>query len=137
MIIQLIGGLFLIYLGIKTVLTKPSVKEASTKKLKNLTSDYASTFFLTITNPMTILSFVAVFAGLGLAGAHAIYSQGLLLVAGVILGSLSWWLILAFFVADILRHRVNAVWLKSIAFLSGAILMVFGFFALISAIKLM
>ena len=137
MIIQLIGGLFLIYLAIRTMLTKPATKEARTIKSNNLIGDYISTFFITITNPMTILSFIAVFAGLGLGTSHVAYSKGLLLVCGVIAGSLSWWLILTFFVANILRHRMNALWLKSIAFLSGFILMMFGLFALISAIKLM
>jgi threonine/homoserine/homoserine lactone efflux protein len=64
--LRLIGGLFLLYLGSRTFLSK-SAERAASSIHKNLFRDYASTVFLTITNPMTILSFAAVFAGLGLA----------------------------------------------------------------------
>src|SRR3989344_5776045 len=60
---RLIGGAFLLYLGIKTFMSKPEEKTA-TENHKGLLSDYFSTIFLTLTNPTTILSFVAVFAGL-------------------------------------------------------------------------
>src|SRR5271155_5027941 len=60
----LLGGLFLCYLGIRTFMSKPSGKAAEVRG-SGLFSAYLSTFFLTMTNPMTILSFVAVFAGFG------------------------------------------------------------------------
>lgn len=137
LIIQLIGGLFLVYLGIKTLLVNPAEKKANTRKSKSLLGDYLSTFLLTITNPMTILSFIAVFAGLGIAGIHISYIKSLALVVGVILGSLIWWLLLTLFVAKILHHRINTLWLKLISLLSGSILMAFGIFSLISSIRLM
>lgn len=136
-IIQLIGGIFLIYLGIKTLLAKPAEKEANAQKSKGLVSDYLSTFFLTITNPMTILSFIAVFAGLGMGGMHVSYLKSILLVLGVIFGSLVWWLSLTLFVSKILHHRVNAAWLKFIGLLSGGILIGFGLFSLISSLRLL
>ena len=63
---RLVGGIFLLYLGTKAFLSKPAGK-AATSSQGSLFSAYGSTVFLTITNPMTILSFAAVFAGLGLA----------------------------------------------------------------------
>ena len=137
LIIQLIGGLFLIYLGIKTLLAKPAEKEANTQKSKGLLGDYLNTFFLTITNPMTILSFIAVFAGLGIGGMHISYLKSILLVLGVIFGSLVWWLSLTLFVSKILHHRVNIAWLKFIGLISGSILIGFGLFSLISSIRLL
>jgi len=59
--LRLIGGVFLCYLGVKTLLAK-TTQQASTAKENGLVGAYASTFFLTLTNPMTILSFVAIFA---------------------------------------------------------------------------
>src|SRR5262249_37157323 len=61
----LLGGLFLCYLGICTFFARPAEDPADLRK-GGLLSSYLSTFLLTLTNPMTILSFVAIFAGLGL-----------------------------------------------------------------------
>src|SRR3989344_6339612 len=88
---RLIGGVFLLYLGIKTFLSKPAEKTV-TESHKGLFSDYLSTVFLTLTNPTTILSFVAVFAGLGLGSMNGNTSSAILMVAGVIVGSAFWWL---------------------------------------------
>jgi threonine/homoserine/homoserine lactone efflux protein len=63
--IRLVGGLFLLYLGLKTLLTKP-VERAATAQGGNLLGAYLSTLALTLTNPMTILSFTAIFMGLGI-----------------------------------------------------------------------
>src|SRR5688572_18022009 len=95
----LIGGLFLLYLAIRTFLAKPP--EAGTPNVRSpglsrsdMTSAYVSTLFLTLTNPMTILSFVAVFAGFGVA-ISSDYTNATILVLGVFLGSAAWWLILS------------------------------------------
>ena len=66
--IRLPGGLFLVYLGIKSLLTKPSERAAAASKANNFLGAYASTLLLTLTNPLTILSFAVVFAGIGLGG---------------------------------------------------------------------
>lgn len=92
--LRLIGGGFLLYLGWKTFFAKVSDK---TKEISHTTllNDFVSTFFLTITNPMTILSFLAVFAGLGLSSIQGSYLEAAVLVVGVFLGSAAWWLLLS------------------------------------------
>jgi threonine/homoserine/homoserine lactone efflux protein len=87
-----LGGLFLCYLGVRTFISKPAV-EAAEVRGSGLLSAYFSTLLLTLTNPMTILSFAAVFAGFGL-GATPDYLAASALVAGVFLGSALWWLLL-------------------------------------------
>src|SRR5690242_13032805 len=62
--LRLIGGGFLLYLGVRTVLARPAERAASAGG-KGLAGAYGSTLFLTLTNPLTILSFAAIFAGLG------------------------------------------------------------------------
>jgi threonine/homoserine/homoserine lactone efflux protein len=64
--LNLLGGLFLCSLGIRTFLSRPA-GEAARAGEGGLLSDYLSTLALTLTNPMTILSFAATFAGLGIA----------------------------------------------------------------------
>ena len=91
--LRLVGGAFLLYLGVKTFLARPAERAAEARG-GGLLGAYASTFFLTLTNPTTILSFAAIFAGLGVAGADNALSAALL-VLGVFLGSAAWWLILS------------------------------------------
>jgi threonine/homoserine/homoserine lactone efflux protein len=69
MALGIIGGAFLCYLGLRTWLSKPAEKPAEARG-SGLASAYSSTLLLTLTNPTTILSFVAVFAGFGLGVAR-------------------------------------------------------------------
>jgi threonine/homoserine/homoserine lactone efflux protein len=125
--LSLIGGLFLCYLGIRTFMSEPSEQPAEVRG-GGLLSAYLSTLFLTLTNPMTILSFVAVFAGFGL-GASPDYLSASILVAGVFVGSALWWLLLSSGVA-LFRERVNAGWMLAINRLSGGVILAFGLYAL-------
>ena len=129
--LHLAGGLFLCYLGIKLFLEKPS-NRAALASGDSIVRIYASTFFLTLTNPMTILSFVAIFAGLGLAStAGNIMSAGALIL-GVFAGSALWWLILSCGV-DMLRDKFDLRGLQWVNRISGSIITGFGLFALLSA----
>jgi threonine/homoserine/homoserine lactone efflux protein len=128
--LRLIGGVFLCYLGLKTLLAKPA-EHASVGKDGDLLAAYASTFFLTLTNPLTIISFAAIFAGLGLAAARGNYGSAGILVLGVFTGSASWWLLLSGTVG-IFRSRFKPALLKWVNRISGAIIIGFGIFALLS-----
>jgi len=128
--LRLIGGVFLCYLGIKTLLAKPAEQAAATMG-NGLVGAYALTFFLTLTNPMTILSFAAIFAGLGLAGTGRDYASAGVLVLGVFMGSALWWLVLSGGV-DAFRGRFNLQGLQWVNRVSGVIIAGFGLFALAS-----
>ena len=130
--LRLIGGVFLCYLGLKTLLAKPAEQAASAKG-HGLIGAYASTFFLTLTNPMTIISFAAIFAGLGLASTRADYVSAAVLVFGVFIGSALWWLILSGGVG-VFREKFNPHGLQWVNRISGAIITGFGLFALLSAL---
>ena len=129
--LRLIGGVFLCYLGLKTLLAKP-VEQAALAKGNGLVGSYASTFFLTLTNPMTIISFAAIFAGLGLASTSEKYVSAGVLVLGVFIGSALWWLILSGGVG-VFRDKFNPQGLQWVNRISGAIITGFGLFALLSA----
>jgi len=120
--LRFFGGLFLIYLGLTTFLAKPEAsleglnhekrlnhekslnhekrlnsEEDTNSKLNSdqassLVSAYLSTLALTLTNPATILSFIAIFAGLGIT--QTSYLRSITLVSGVFTGSSGWWLVL-------------------------------------------
>ena len=128
--LKLLGGAFLLYLGTKTYFSKPAEKVAA-ENHKGLLSDYLSTFFLTLTNPITILSFVAIFAGLGLGNTNGNMLSAILMVMGVIIGSALWWLILSSDVS-LFRKKFNISSLKIVNNISGAIIVVFAIIAFMS-----
>ncbi len=105
--------------------------EASTNSARGLAGAFGSTFALTLTNPTTILSFAAVFAGLGLVTSAADRGSAVLMVCGVFLGSALWWLILSgavgFFRRSLTLDRMR--WVNRF---SGAVLIGFGLLALLS-----
>lgn len=128
--LRLIGGIFLLYLGWKTFNAKPNPQSKNIPHT-TLINDFVSTFFLTITNPMTIISFLAVFAGLGLSSIQGDYIQASMLVIGVFLGSALWWLTLSEGVT-LFRKKVShevMTWINRVA---GTIILAFGIGALYS-----
>ena len=129
--LRLIGGLFLCYLGVKSFFARPS-QSAAAPKSGALAGAYASTFLLTLTNPMTILSFAGVFAGLGFGGGATDYAGAALLVLGVFLGSALWWLLLSAGVS-LFREKLNDEHFRWVNRISGTILAGFGLLALVSS----
>ncbi|MBP8972478.1 MAG: LysE family transporter [Anaerolineae bacterium] len=128
--LRLIGGLFLCALGARTFLARPASEAASARR-SGLLGAYLSTFALTLTNPLTILSFAAIFAGLGLAEMGRDYGAALTLVAGVFAGSAMWWLLLSGGVS-LLRERFTPRRMRWVNRLSGTVLIAFGLAALLA-----
>lgn len=126
--LALVGGLFLCYLGVRTFLSSPAERAASSEA-KGIGGAYVSTFLLTITNPMTILAFVAIFAGAGLATAGGDALAAVWMVAGVFLGSATWWFLLSGGVG-LLRSHISANVLLWVNRGAGAVLVIFGVLAI-------
>lgn len=130
--VRLIGGLCLLYIGLHTLLSAPATRAAASKnRPTSLLSSYLSTFLLTLTNPTTILSFVAIFAGLGVVSDRNSAGNAILVVCGVFLGSTLWWAILTCGVNS-LRNRLTPQVMQWINRASGLIIITFGIIALIS-----
>jgi len=127
--LRLIGGSFLCYLGLRTFLSKPA-EQVTSAKGNGLVGSYVSTFFLTITNPMTILSFAAIFAGLGVGSDSGNYASAAILVLGVFIGSTLWWFILSSCVT-VFRAKFNLRRLRWVNRISGIIITGFGLIALL------
>ncbi len=98
------GGAFLLWLAWRTWRSKPAEKAAPGGGGAGLLSCFAGTFVLTLSNPATIFSFIAVF---GTLGARLQVSSPWTLIAGVLLGSALWWLLLSAAVSR-LRSRFDA-----------------------------
>ena len=126
--LRLIGGAFLCYLGYRIFVSRPAENVRGTLDTR-LAGAYTSTLLLTLTNPMTILSFAAVFAGLGLGSAAGGARTAALMVLGVFLGSALWWAILSG-VTGLLRARLEVRGLQWVNRLSGMVITAFGIAAL-------
>lgn len=129
---QLIGGIVIIILGIHIFYTNP-VRQLRMQRLnKNkLSYDFLSVFFLTITNPMAIFFFLAMFAGINIASGPMSISHLITMVSGVFVGGSAWWFVLSAFVnywRD--RFRLKSIWwMNKVA---GVVIFSLGIAAIIS-----
>lgn len=129
LVLGLAGGLFLLVLAWRTMTSRPDAV-AVVDERPGLVGAFLSIFALTMTNPMTIVSFAAIFAGLGVVGSGG--ADAALLTLGVFVGSLSWWLILTA-VVSALRARVTVGALTWVNRVSGVVLLVFAIVSIASA----
>lgn len=134
--LRLIGGFFLLSLGGKFLFSKPlKVSIEKSARGRRLLADYTSTLFLTITNPMTILSFAAIFAGLGLANSERAHGSAAAMVAGVAAGSALWWIVLSGGIGY-LRSGLTSFSLRVINHVSAGIIIALAIAALASALAM-
>jgi threonine/homoserine/homoserine lactone efflux protein len=127
--IKLIGGTILLWLGAIEIKNAKKIPDKNlTIKSKKFYKTLVTTFFLTLTNPMTILSFIGVFAAIG--GISAGKSDIAIIIAGVFLGSLAWWITLAG-TTSIIRHKIPQSFMVGIKIISGLILIGFGTYSLV------
>lgn len=131
--LRLLGGLFLCYLGVKTLLARPADQPAAAEG-RGFLGAYLSTLALTLTNPMTILAFLAVFAGLGVGQTMHGYAAAALVVLGVFLGSAAWWFLLSGGVS-LLRSRFDTGALLWVNRAAGVMIAGFGIAALVSVAR--
>ena len=128
--IALAGGTFLCLLGVRCLFTKLLTDAAKPKRsAMGLLGDFASTFVLTLANPMTILAFIAIFAVMDTAAAGRSFSGAMELVLSVLAGSAIWWLCLSIGIG-VLRHRLDETARRWISRISGAMIIGFGVYSL-------
>lgn len=134
--LRMAGGFFLLALAAKTLFAR--VRSETRKKnpgeihTESLVQDFISTFFLAITNPLTMLTFAGLFVTLGVTEAGDSVGNAALLVTGVFAGSALWWFALAS-TANLARPYLDGSYQKWVSRISAAILIGFGAYALISA----
>lgn len=129
-VIGVAGGALLLALAASGLRRRTADEAASATDARVLSAAFASVLALTIANPATILSFLAIFAGLGAAAAAAPMS----LVFGVFAGSAAWWLVLACATAA-LGQGIGARGRRAIDIASAFCLAAFGAWAILSALQ--
>lgn len=130
LLIQIFGAVILIGLGVHIFRSNPAVELRKQKKTKSsLFQDFISTFFLTISNPLAVFTFLAIFAIFGVVTSGAGLVNHLMLIIGVFLGASLWWLSLTSIV-NLFRSKINLRrlwWLNKIAGASIIILVLIAF----------
>jgi threonine/homoserine/homoserine lactone efflux protein len=131
-VLGLVGGVILLWLAWKTARAQPTDEATVVGRRGGLWGAYLSILGLTLANPMTILSFGALFAGLGVtSGATA---DAALVVVGVLLGSTTWWIVLTT-VVGAMRTRVTPEWIHRINVGSGIVIGAFALVAIASSLS--
>ncbi len=130
-LLRLLGGVLLCILGVKALFADPNRQQDFPKTFRKYAGMFSSTFFLTLTNPMTIFSFGAVFVGFGLAGVRGSVLSAGILILGVFLGSALWWLFLVG-LFSIYQKRFHSDQLRWVNYVSGGIIIASGILALLS-----
>lgn len=127
-LLRLFGGIFLCYLGIK-IFFKPPAQATNDADSDGLVRDYVSTLFLTLTNPLTIFAFAAIYAAAGVTAGS--YLPTGLMILGVFSGSALWWLILSG-AASFFHGKMTYTGLRAINMISGTAIAAFGVVVLLS-----
>ena len=130
-VLGLVGGVFLLWLAWQTIRSTPTEAATVTARRGGYAGAYLSILGLTMANPMTILSFGALFAGLGVTSGAT--GDAALVVLGVLLGSTAWWVVLTTVIGT-LRTRVTPVWIPRINLVSGFVIGAFAIAAIASSV---
>ncbi|MDR0545244.1 MAG: LysE family transporter [Odoribacteraceae bacterium] len=129
LLLQVLGGIFLLGMGLKVYFDNPlkQIKQRRNGRVskRGLLGDYLSLFFLTVSNPIAIVIFMAVFASMAVFGDAPTFAGEMLVVVGVLLGAGVWWYSLAMLV-NIFRRKFRLRLLISINKVTGMIIAILG-----------
>lgn len=129
--IRLIGGALLLFLGVRTFRALPSNPKIPENN-NGILRSYLTTVFLTLTNPLTIFAFIAVFAAFGLGNGLS-YFSATFLVAGVFMGSSLWFLLLSSGVT-FFRKKLDLVGLRWVNKIAGILIILSGVISIASVL---
>ena len=125
------GGGVLVVVGARALRTAPAESRSDPAAHRGLPWATASILVLTLANPMTILTFVALFAGLGAGSAGA--GGAIAVTVGVFLGSLAWWVALTTIVSAV-RTRLKPAVVRALNMASGVAIVAFGVIAIAAGV---
>lgn len=131
-IFQLIGGIVVLGVAVRTFRTKPPSPDRAAPDSPRMLGGFVTALSLTLANPATMMAFIAVFAGFGLGADLGVTDAGFM-VLGVFLGSSLWWLSLSMVVSSI-RHMISEKALVMLNHCTGVALALFGVWALSAGI---
>lgn len=107
-ILRIAGGILLIFLGYKIFNTNPAkeLRQQLRRKKNNLIADFFSTLLLTLTNPLTIIFFMGVFAGMAVLEENSSFQATTFVIFFVFAGTIIWWVVLTTII-NIFRDKIT------------------------------
>src|SRR4051812_32727713 len=132
---QLTGAAFLCYLGFTTLLAKPKAKVEETMEPMSLKRVFLTTFFLTLTNPLTILGFLGVYTALGIGITDQKLLSASMITSGIFIGSATWWFLLSFS-SSLIGKKINFQSTRLLNKISGSAFLAFGILTALAAFRL-
>jgi threonine/homoserine/homoserine lactone efflux protein len=130
-ILNLVGGSILIYMGYNDLKKRSNLDNPLKVKHKEFLQVLTTTFVLTLTNPLTIIMFLGVFTTLGAMNSNL--QSIIYIILGVFLGSLLWWLFLSSFIT-LTHHKLSPKVITYINKTAAIILIIFGCYTILSTI---
>lgn len=133
MLLRITGGVFLIFMGIKIFFANPAkqIRKLRAKGNRYFT-DFITSFFLTISNPITVIAFGALFAGFQIITENTGTFNIVILITSVMTGAIIWWLLLTAIIS-IFRKKIrlrNLLWINKV---TSILILIFAIFVVISA----
>ena len=136
LLLQILGGIVLIIIGLIIYFRNPLKQIRMRKRVskKGLLGDFATLFFLTVSNPVTIVVFMAVFAGASVFGDAPSFKIELFVLAGILLGGSLWWYTLSTLI-NIFRKKFRLRVLITINRISGILITILGGLVILAAFE--
>ncbi len=122
-LVQIVGAIALTIIGIKLWMSHPHVDDVE-DTFQDRIKAAIGTFFLTMTNPLTVLGFIAIFVGLGLGDMGDSFTNASLISLGILIGSSLWWGVISYGSARLFRS-LSDHHLENINKVSAIILFIF------------
>lgn len=130
-IISLIGGIFIIFIGYQIIIQKISSYQEK-KTNRSLLSYYISSFIITLTNPVSILSFMFIFSTLGIYGTEN-YIEKISLLLGILIGTGIWWIVISFG-TSYLKEKMKELFFIKLNKIFGVLVIILGGVFIVKAI---
>ena len=130
-VLRLAGGLCIVFIGMRMMVKQVSTDEKVVVTHDTNIKDFVSTFFITLSNPITMLAFIAALSNINHLFDRIDFFQSTLIVLGIFSGSMLWWIILVN-IALHFKQYLNDVYLKRINMVSGFFILSIGLFLIIT-----
>ncbi|CUH94867.1 putative membrane protein [Propionispora sp. 2/2-37] len=125
-----LGGIFIIYLGFRSLYAAPCISINEKQSIQNLTKLFSEVFLLTLANPVTVFAFIAAFSSLGIATLITTLPPIILASLGVWAGSLLWWITLTSIICYF-RTKITVTVIMAINRISGLIIILLGIVSIV------
>jgi len=130
-VLRLAGGLCIIFIGARMMIGKKSSSETVLVTHETNIKDFISTFLITLSNPITMIAFVAALSNINYLFQEINFIHSSILVLGIFSGSMLWWVILVNISLSFKKYLSN-LFVRRINIVSGLIILCIGLYLIIS-----